>query len=88
MAIKARIVSIQNSQKTVRVNNVGDSLSTTKPVTLKNQIQEIRSIEDFGDVQEVNVTTGATLVYNETIDKYEVRPLELADLGNLDGGTF
>jgi hypothetical protein len=88
MAIQAKIISIQNTQKTVRVNTSGESLSAAKPVTLKNQIKEIRSIEDFGDVQEVNVTAGATLVYNSTIDKYEVRPLELADLGNLDGGTF
>ena len=86
MAIKARIV--QNTSMVARVNTTGDSLSSARPVTLKNQVKEIRSIEDFGDVQEVNVTTGATLVYNSDIDKYQVRPLELADLGNLDGGTF
>jgi hypothetical protein len=86
MALKARIV--QNTQMVARVATTGDSLSAAKPVTLKNQVKEIRSIEDFGDVQEVNVTTGATLVYNSDIDKYQVRPLELADLGNLDGGTF
>jgi len=86
MALKARIV--QNSQMVARVNTTGDSLSSAKPVTLKNQINEIRSIEDFGDVDEVNVVTGATLVYNSITDKYEVRPLEIGDLGNLDGGTF
>lgn len=86
MALKARIV--QNTSMIAKVSASGDRLSTAAPVTLKNQIQEIRSIEDFGDVEEVNVTTGATLVYNSSIDKYEVRPLELADLGNLDGGTF
>ncbi len=57
-------------------------------MTLKNQIKEIRSIEDFGDVEEVNVVTGATLVYNSVSDKYEVRPLAIEDLGNIDGGTF
>jgi hypothetical protein len=36
----------------------------------------------------VNVVTGATLVYNSVSDKYEVRPFEISDLGNLDGGTF
>jgi hypothetical protein len=86
MAIKARIV--QNTSMVARVNTTGDSLSAGKPVTLKNQINEIRSIEDFGDVEEVNVVTGATLVYNSITDKYEVRPFELSDLGNLDGGTF
>jgi hypothetical protein len=86
MALKARIV--QNTSMVARVNATGDSLSSAKPVTLKNQIKEIRSIEDFGDVEEVNVVTGATLVYNSVSDKYEVRPFEISDLGTLDGGTF
>lgn len=86
MALKARI--IQNTNMVARVTTSGNSLAASKPVTLKNQINEIRSIEDFGDVDEVNVVTGATLVYNATNDKYEVRPLEIEDLGNIDGGTF
>ncbi len=86
MALTARIV--QKTSMVARVNTTGDSLTAAKPVTLKNQIKEIRSIEDFGDVEGVNVITGATLIYNSTSDKYEVRPLELSDLGNLDGGTF
>ena len=86
MALKAKI--IQNTNMIARVTTSGDSLAASKPVTLKNQINEIRSIEDFGDVDEVNVTSGATLVYNSTSDKYEVRPLEIGDLGNIDGGTF
>lgn len=86
MALKARIV--QNTNMVARVTTTGDSLSAAKPVTLKNQINEIRSIEDFGDVSEVNVVNGATLIYNATNDKYEVRPLEIEDLGNIDGGSF
>ena len=86
MALKARIV--QNTNMVARVTTSGDSLAASKPVTLKNQISEIRSIEDFGDVDEVNVVTGATLVYNATNDKYEVRPLEIEDLGAIDGGSF
>ena len=86
MALKARIV--QNTNMIARVTTSGDSLAASKPVTLKNQINEIRSIEDFGDVDEVNVVTGATLIYNATNDKYEVRPLEIEDLGGIDGGTF
>ena len=86
MALKARIT--QNSNMIARVTTSGDSLAASKPVTLKNQINEIRSIEDFGDVSEVNVINGATLIYNATNDKYEVRPLEIEDLGNIDGGSF
>ena len=86
MALKARIT--QNSNMVARVTTSGDSPAAFKSVTLKNQINEIRSIEDFGDVSEVNVVNGATLVYNATNDKYEVRPLEIEDLGNIDGGSF
>jgi hypothetical protein len=69
------------------INNNG-RLSSAAPITLKNQIQEIRSIEDIADVAEVDVTDGATLVYNSQNDKYEVRQLSIEDLGSLDGGTF
>ena len=70
-------------------NNIG-RLSSAAPVNLKNQIQEIRSIEDIFDVSEVEVTAGATLVYNPENDKYEVRPLQNEDIDSLtlDGGTF
>lgn len=86
MALKARIT--QNTQMVARVTTTGDKLSTSTPVTLKNQIQEIRSIEDFGDVEEINVVDGATLIYNAETDKYEVRPIQIEDLGGIDGGTF
>ncbi len=76
----AKITKITGVQAKV-TNNAG-VLSTVAPLTLKNQIQEIRSIEDIGDVDEINVATGSTLVYNSTTDKYEIKMLDL------DGGTF
>ena len=73
-----------------KITNNSGRLSSAAPITLKNQIQEIRSIEDIFDVSEVNVSAGATLVYNPENDKYEVRPLQNEDIGSLtlDGGTF
>ena len=73
-----------------KITNNSGRLSSAAPVTLKNQIQEIRSIEDIFDVSEVNVSAGATLVYNPENDKYEVRPLQNEDIDSLtlDGGTF
>jgi hypothetical protein len=73
-----------------KITNNSGRLSSAAPVTLKNQIQEIRSIEDIFDVSEVDVSAGATLVYNPTNDKYEVRPLQSEDFEtlNLDGGSF
>ena len=65
-----------------KITNNNGRLSSAAPITLKNQIQEIRSIEDIGDVDDINVATGSTLVYNSTTDKYEIKMLDL------DGGTF
>ncbi len=80
---------IRTSRQSVKLNNNGGTLSPTKEVTLKNQINEIRSIEDIGDVDEVSVVNGATLVYNATTGKYEVKPLDFGDIeADFDGGLF
>lgn len=74
-----------------KITNNNGRLSATAPITLKNQIQEIRSIEDIADVDEISVTDGATLVYNSANDKYEVKQLTFDDLSGeaaLDGGSF
>lgn len=78
------------SRLVAKITNNNGRLSSAAPITLKNQIQEIRSIEDIFDVSEVNVSAGATLVYNPENDKYEVRPLQNEDIDSLtlDGGTF
>jgi hypothetical protein len=71
-----------------KITNNSGRLSSAAPITLKNQVQEIRSIEDIADVVETDVTDGATLVYNSETDKYEVRQLQIEDLGAIDGGSF
>ncbi len=71
-----------------KITNNAGRLSSAAPITLKNQIQEIRSIEDIADVVETDVSDGATLVYNSETDKYEVRQLQIEDLGAIDGGSF
>ena len=86
MSLNAKINRTTSLVAKVTVDQ--DRLSTTTPITLKNQVQEIRSIEDIADVDEINVVTGATLIYNSTNDKYEVRPLDIQELGAIDGGTF
>lgn len=80
MAISSRLVA--------KITNNNGRLSSAAPITLKNQIHEIRSIEDIADVVETDVTDGATLVYNSETDKYEVRQLQIEDLGAIDGGSF
>jgi hypothetical protein len=71
-----------------KITNNNGRLSSAAPITLKNQIQEIRSIEDIADVAEIDVSDGATLIYNSETDKYEVKQLQIEDLGAIDGGSF
>lgn len=84
------IISRTTSQN-IRINNPGGPIQSSA-LTLKNQVNEINSIEDISDVAEVSVTDGATLVYNSSNDKYEVRQLDIGDLTTenlqLDGGEF
>lgn len=81
----------RTTQHNVKIQNNGGILQSTTPITLKNQVAEIRSIEDLGDVAEIEVTSGATLVYNAQNDKYEVKKITQGDISgnfNLDGGEF
>ena len=87
--MQAKIATV--TKQTVTLNNLGDVLTGVSPFTLKNQITEITSIEQIADVDEINVTTGATLIYNSSTDKYEIKPLQFTDISgavDLDGGTF
>lgn len=81
----------RTTTQNIKVHTTGGLLQTSTPITLKNQVNEISSIEDIRDVAEVDVSEGATLVYNSSNDKYEVRKLQAEDLSgniNLDGGEF
>jgi hypothetical protein len=64
--------------------------SGNQPVTVKSTARSINEIRDIGDVVEGSPTNGATLVYNSTLDKYEVRQLTSNNITitALDGGTF
>ncbi len=66
----------RNTVLNVKLTNTGGSLQSATPITLKNQVSEIKSIEDIRDVSEIEVVAGATLVYNSENDKYEVHPIK------------
>lgn len=80
----------KSTTQRVVVTGSGGRIQSQAPITLKNQVSEINSIEDIKDVAEVDVSSGATLVYNSVNDKYEVRKLTINDIGigNIDGGEF
>ena len=78
-------VKVVKSDNTVKVTTVNGLLTPVTPITLKNQMQygsAAKRVRDLSDVSEVDVTTGATLVYNQNNTLYEVKQLDI------DGGIF
>lgn len=66
-------VFISKSDFTVTVRKEGGRITSTAPMTVKNQIRELRSIEDFDDVNVVNKTDGSMFIYNSATGKYDVK---------------
>jgi hypothetical protein len=70
-------VVFNTSEFNVKVNKQGDRLSSNNPITVKNQIQEIRSVDDIPKVNNALKVDGATLVYNSNTGYYDVKLLSV-----------
>ncbi len=66
-------VFISKSDFTVTVRKEGGRITSTAPMTVKNQIRELRSIEDFDDVNVVSKQEGSMFIYNSATGKYDVK---------------
>lgn len=80
-------MALQKGGYKISLNQTGTSLSTNKPISLRNVVREgavqnLEKIESIGNVNVVNKTDGAFLQYNAATEQYEVVQAEL------DGGTF
>jgi bisphosphoglycerate-dependent phosphoglycerate mutase len=86
----SNLINYRTSNVVVKLSQSSSGVlsATSSAVGLRNQITELRSIEDIADVAEINVTNGATLVYNAETDKYEVKPITYETIGAMDGGSF
>jgi hypothetical protein len=68
---------------TTTVQKVGDRVTTTAPITVKNQIYEIRSIEDIPGVNTALRADGASLFYNANTGEYDIKVYNYAPLLNV-----
>jgi len=64
---------LTRSNFNVTVSKRDDRLQTTSPITVKNQIQEVRSIDQLG-LNITNRADGSFIIYNANTGKYDVRP--------------
>jgi hypothetical protein len=68
-------VTLSKSNFDVTVKKIDGKLTVTDPITVKNQIQELRSLTDIPNVNAVSLVDGAMLIYNANTLIYEIRPL-------------
>lgn len=66
----------------IKIRQSSGALQSQTPITIKGMVPGIKKLSDIGDVNEVALVDGATLVYNEDTSRYEIKKLD-ADL--LDG---
>ena len=67
-------VTLKKSEFNLTAVKVDDKLQVADPVTLKNQIQEIHSIDDLG-LNLTNRREGSVVTYNSVTNQYDVKPL-------------
>lgn len=81
----------KETQFNVSVSTSGGRIQSSNPITVKNQFREyqINSIQDLPDITETQVVNGASLVYNSSLNQYEVKPLTTDFItGAIDAGEF
>jgi hypothetical protein len=66
------------SEFNIKVNKEGGRLISTTPITVKNQIQEIRAVDDIPKVNTALKADGATLIYNSATGYYDVKVFDPA----------
>ena len=69
-------VTLNKSNFDVTVKKLDGKLIVTDPITVKNQINELRNLTDIPDVNAVSLVDGAMIIYNSNTQIYEIRPLE------------
>jgi hypothetical protein len=69
-------VTLSKSNFDVTVKKFDGKLTVTDPITVRNQIYELRNLADIPNVNTVNLVDGAMIIYNANNQLYEVRPLE------------
>jgi hypothetical protein len=84
---------VVGKQRTIQLsaNGTAGIIDTKTPVTLKAipTIGGATTLDSLTDVQSIDETTGDTLVYNSTTNKWVAQKLDISDItGSLDGGTF
>ena len=91
MSLNASIIAIIKRPPLIVANTsgMGTGSSSDPVIELKNAALEVSQsyVHNLLDVVESSPVDGDTLIYDSTLHKYVVKPLEIAG-ASLDGGGF
>jgi hypothetical protein len=79
-------VLINKSDFNVTVTKTGGRITNIEPITVRNQIREIRTIDDIPTVNNALKADGATIVWNANTGQYDIKLL--ADRPTLTVGNL
>lgn len=80
-------MSILGQNIRVVVNQDG-SLSSNRPITLRDTRSDFNSIDKMTDVDVTNKANNTFLIFNSTTNKYETKPFDETYIESIDCGTF
>jgi hypothetical protein len=75
MSDSRRVIIAPKSTFRATVQKIGGRITAVDPITVKNQIREIRSVEDIPGVNAALRTDGAVLIFNANTQEYDIRLL-------------
>jgi hypothetical protein len=75
----------QNIRVTVTPNG---GLTTGRPITLRDTRSDFNAVNKMLDVDLTNKANNTLLVFNTSIEKYELKPFDEELIDTIDCGTF
>lgn len=64
---------INKSDFSIKVTKTGGRITNIEPITVRNQIREIRTIDDIPTVNNALKVDGATIIWNANTGQYDIK---------------
>lgn len=85
--VKVTIGNVIGQNIRASVNDTG-LISTDRPITLRDTRADFNAIDKLIDVDTTGKANNTFLIYNNTTNKYEVKPFDENVIDLIDGGTY
>lgn len=85
--VKVTMGNVIGQNIRVTVNSAG-LMTADRPITLRDSRADYNAIDKLIDVDASGKANNTFLIYNNTTNKYEVKPFDEGVIDLIDGGTY